>query len=266
MYKTGTKYDAMLGIGYGTEEHDEKLPADTLALLAHANGIRGNLNCNKAALVLADIGVEKERAARRRILISWLLNTLEASEHWDLVYQTEMPRETVGDVRISDKVKPENKRYFGDEVKDARLILNEGGWKIGWLFEKTQESEIGGEKDFDTEIAENFPGIYNFAYADVVGVPLSREHGHRKNPYLVKTKELADRLCIADLSEMEIEIRKIESKIGNRKNKKNEAAREAALRFAGIILNRGTDTLAGEDLSQVTREAFLRLNSIKKEA
>ena len=240
-------YEIMVGIGCGRNEHHESFPIDTVNYIANADAIRARADISKGALVLADIDVPEDKALQRKERLKQILKVLKREENWDLMAQTDLPREKAKEVTVSDSVPPRSRDYYRNEITDAALLLAENGIKVGWVVDK--KNNKGGEAAFDREILANFPGRHlRFIYTDA-GVSLRKKGGIEvKCPYLTKLDEIDNRLCIVN-GDVEQEVEKL-------KQGATEKAIAATRNFCAHTLGRPLESIPPQGLEVNLREAL----------
>lgn len=214
------KYDIMVGIGCGyppdntEKKHTHHLPLDIIHFLIGSDEIRKGMHIEKGVVIFADIDVNFLRAQYRKSMLTNILEVTGLSEHWDLVPQTALASERaeLPPITLSDNVPLNSRGYFKNELGDVALSLNSGGGKVGWALGKRRGVPVGGEVYFDKEIQNNWPGQYQFTYLEP-GLGLNKHTGINKCPYLVRTDELSDRICLTKKeSDIERELSKIRSR------------------------------------------------------
>lgn len=230
-------YGVMIGIGCGKPIHSKLMPIDTAMYLSAADTIREQESCDKGALLLADIDVAEEIVVYREERLRKILEVLGIGEKWDLVKQSCIPSEYRNEVAISEGIPEEDQSYFKHEVQDAVILLRRAGLKVGWVLD--EEAKSGGESYFDIEIARNRPDI-RFAYnlcldekkkgPTMAGIPLRKDHGKRKPPYLVKNPETHLRICLpTSPAQLEQEMDKLA------RNEISEAGNQRVIDFCTLI-------------------------------
>lgn len=252
-------YGIMVGVGCGRTIHSHLMPIDTAVYLSAAESIRKRETYEKGALVLADVDVPSEIVRYREERLRRILEVLGTEGSWDLVKQSIIPRNQSDDVVLSKGIPPEDESYFKREVQDAIILLRDGGVKVGWVLDEVKNT--GGEAHFDTEIAQNRKDI-RFAYEvssdtkkrkktknpSLIGVPLVKDFGQRKPPYLVKKPEAHVRICLPkDDEQLLLELDKIS------RNAPSDVALERILQFCNLINGKVT---SGDPLDIILGKAL----------
>ncbi len=257
-------YGILVGVGCGRKVHSDVMPIDAAVFLSAAESIRKKETCEKGALVLADIDVPQEIVEYREERLRKILEILGTQESWDLVKQSVIPRRQSDKVILSEGIPEEDKSYFTREVQDAVILLRNGGVKVGWVLDELKKT--GGEAHFDVEIAQNRKDI-RFAYEvssegkskkkkqypSLIGVPLIKDFGQRKAPYLVKKPEAHLRICLPkDEEQLVLEIEKIS------KHPPSDVAIERILQFCTLISGRINSETPLDTILRKALEPFTR--------